>query len=114
MSNTTPTSPAIEAANAALDALGYTRQTPRAEIKPEHWHLIEELDAATEAALDAADADPNFLGTLDFIIASEDGSITPEQFEASVQAFVNTGVWRSLQGSWCAAVHRWQAEGLVA
>jgi hypothetical protein len=53
------------------------------------------------------------LGTLDFIIAAEDGSLTQEQFEASAQAFVDSGVWRSLQGSWGRAVASWAEEGLV-
>lgn len=47
--------PALTIANAALDAVGYHRTTPRAEIRPEHWHLIEALDKARDAELDAED-----------------------------------------------------------
>lgn len=55
----------------------------------------------------------NFLGTVSFILAVEDGSITVEQFEASAQAFVDSGVWRSLQGSWQRAVGCWVESGAV-
>jgi len=41
---------AVVNAKAALDAAGYPFGTPRIEIRPEHWHLIEALDAAQEAA----------------------------------------------------------------
>lgn len=50
---------------------------------------------------------------LDFIMAVEDGTLTQEQFDASAQAFVDSGIWRSLQGSWQRAVHSWADAGLV-
>jgi hypothetical protein len=50
---------------------------------------------------------------VDFIIACEEGSLTQEQFEQHAQAFVDSGVWRGLQGSWQRAVHSWAANGLV-
>lgn len=53
------------------------------------------------------------LDTVDFIMAIEDGSITQEQFDASAQDFVDSGVWRSLQGSWQRAVSSWISNGLV-
>jgi hypothetical protein len=51
------------------------------------------------------------MDTLDFIMAIEDGSITEEQFMDNVQSFVNSGVWRSLQGSWQRMVHSWVDNG---
>lgn len=59
-------------------------------------------------------ASPHKLGTVAFIIACEDGSITQEQFEASAQDFVDSGVWRQLQGSWQRTVRAWAEEGLVS
>lgn len=56
---------------------------------------------------------PDFLDGLSFIMACEDGSITEEQFEASAQAFVDSNIWRSLQGSWQRQVHHWAEQGLV-
>jgi hypothetical protein len=53
------------------------------------------------------------LNNLDFIIGVEQGTITQEEFEASAQAFVDSGVWRSLQGFWQRAVRDWAAQGLV-
>jgi hypothetical protein len=53
------------------------------------------------------------MDNIDFIIAIEDGTITEEQFEAHAQAFVDSGVWRSLQGSWQRQVQDWAARGLV-
>lgn len=58
--------------------------------------------------------DPDQLDTVSFIMAVEDGSITQEQFDASAQAFVDSGVWRSLQGSWQRAVSNWADNGLVS
>lgn len=50
---------------------------------------------------------------LDFIIAVEDGSITEQEFDNNVQAFVDSGVWMHLQGSWQRAVHEWAEAGIV-
>jgi hypothetical protein len=50
---------------------------------------------------------------LSFIMAVEDGSLTQDEFDAHAQAFVDSGIWRSLQGSWQRAVHSWAAQGLV-
>lgn len=44
---------------------------------------------------------------IDFIMAVEDGSITKEQLHDNIQAFVDSGVWRSLQGSWQREVNAW-------
>ncbi len=46
-------------------------------------------------------------------MAVEDGSITQEDFDASAQAFVDSGVWHHLQGSWQRAVRDWADQGLV-
>jgi hypothetical protein len=48
-----------------------------------------------------------------FIIAVEDGSITEEQFNATAQRFVDSGIWRHLQGSWQRTVYAWAEAGLV-
>ncbi len=53
------------------------------------------------------------LSTLSFIMAIEDGSITQEQFDASAQAFVDSGMWRHLQGFWQRTVLLWASDGLV-
>ena len=50
---------------------------------------------------------------IDFIMAAEDGSLTHEQFAEHAQAFVDSGVWRSLQGSWQRTVHHWADAGLI-
>lgn len=50
---------------------------------------------------------------INFIIAVEDGTITAEEFEAHAQAFVDSGIWRGLQGSWQRAVQSWAEQGLV-
>ena len=50
---------------------------------------------------------------LDFIMAIEDGSITQEMFDEHAQSFVDSGLWRSLQGSWGRMVHHWADNGLV-
>lgn len=57
---------------------------------------------------------PNQLDGLSFIMACEEGSITKEQFEASAQAFVDSNIWRSLQGSWQRQVYHWADQGLVS
>jgi hypothetical protein len=51
------------------------------------------------------------MDTLNFIMAVEDGSITKTQFLENVQGFVDSGIWRSLQGSWHRMVHHWVEEG---
>jgi hypothetical protein len=53
------------------------------------------------------------LDTVGFIMACEDGSLTQEQFDASAQDFVDSGIWKSLQGSWQRAVSQWIEDGLV-
>ena len=57
--------------------------------------------------------DPDKLDTVAFIIAAEDGSLTRDQFDASAQDFADSGIWRSLQGSWQRTVQSWIEEGLV-
>ena len=57
---------------------------------------------------------PDFLDTVSFIMAAEAGELTRAQFDASAQAFVDSGVWRSLQGSWQSAVLGWADAGLVS
>lgn len=53
------------------------------------------------------------MDTLAFIMAIEDGSITEEEFHENAQAFVDSGIWRQLQGSWQRAVLNWVENGLV-
>jgi hypothetical protein len=53
------------------------------------------------------------MNPIDFIIAAETGELSQEEFDQNVQAFVDSGVWRSLQGSWQRAVHAWAEAGLV-
>ena len=47
------------------------------------------------------------MDTISFIMAVEDGSISQEDFLDNVQEFVDTGVWRSLQGFWQREVNAW-------
>lgn len=58
-------------------------------------------------------SNPDFLDSLDFIMAAETGTLTQEQFDASAQAFVDSGLWRSLQSSWQSTVLCWARQGLV-
>jgi hypothetical protein len=51
------------------------------------------------------------MDTLSFIMAIEDGSMEEEDFFDNVQDFVDTGVWKSLQGSWQRMVHSWVDSG---
>jgi hypothetical protein len=53
------------------------------------------------------------MDNISFITACEDGSLTQEQFDEHAQAFVDSGIWRSLQGSWQRTVHNWAEQGLV-
>lgn len=53
------------------------------------------------------------MDSLPFIMAVEDGTLTQEQFDQQAQAFVDSGIWRSLQGSWQRAVFSWADAGLV-
>ena len=53
------------------------------------------------------------MNPLDFTIAVEDGTLTQEQFDEHAQAFVDSGIWRSLQGSWQRAVYSWADSGLI-
>ena len=48
---------------------------------------------------------------LNFIMSIEDGSMSEEDFFANVQEFVNSGIWKSLQGSWQRMVHHWADQG---
>jgi len=52
------------------------------------------------------------MNTIDFIISVEDGSISEEQFHDNVQSFVDSGVWRSLQGSWQRLVYSGAEQGI--
>lgn len=47
----------------------------------------------------------------DFIMGIEDGTLTEEEFFENVQSFVDSGIWRSLQGSWQRAVYNWVENG---
>ena len=51
------------------------------------------------------------MDTLNFIMAIEDGSMDEETFFENVQAFVDSGIWRSLQGSWQRMVYVWAENG---
>ncbi len=53
------------------------------------------------------------MDSLNFIMAVEDGTLTQEQFDQHAQAFVDSGVWKSLQGSWQRAVYSWADSGLI-
>jgi hypothetical protein len=53
------------------------------------------------------------MDTLSFIMGVEDGSITEEEFLDNVQTFVDSGVWRNLQGFWQRAVYAWADQGIV-
>ena len=53
------------------------------------------------------------MDNLDFIMAIEDGSITGVIFDENVQTFVDSGVWRELQGSWGRMVYGWADAGIV-
>lgn len=48
-----------------------------------------------------------------FIMLAESGELTNEQFYDHAQAFVDSGIWRSLQGSWQRTVFDWASKGLV-
>jgi uncharacterized cupin superfamily protein len=48
-----------------------------------------------------------------FIISVEDGSITEEYFLEHAQGFVDSGIWRCLQGSWQRAVQAWADAEIV-
>jgi hypothetical protein len=48
---------------------------------------------------------------IDFIIGVENGTLSNEEFHDNVQAFVDSGVWRNLQGSWQRAVQIWVEAG---
>jgi len=54
------------------------------------------------------------LSSLEFIMLVESGELTQEQFDENAQAFVDSGVWRSLQGSWQRTVMQWVNDGLVS
>ena len=51
------------------------------------------------------------MDTVSFIMAIEDGSITEEEFFNNVQDFVDSGIWKSLQGSWQRMVEHWVEAG---
>lgn len=48
---------------------------------------------------------------IDFIMSIEDGSLTNDQFFDNVQDFVDSGIWKSLQGSWQRMVYTWEQSG---
>lgn len=50
---------------------------------------------------------------VDFIIAVEDGSLTPEQLEANAQSFYNSGTWKHLQGAWQRQIAAWIDFGII-
>jgi uncharacterized cupin superfamily protein len=50
---------------------------------------------------------------INFIIGIEDGSLTEEEFYDQAQGFVDSGIWKSLQGSWQRMVYAWAEQGLV-
>lgn len=50
---------------------------------------------------------------INFITKYEDGSLTEDEFYENVQGFVDSGIWRNLQGSWQRAVYAWADSGLV-
>lgn len=56
----------------------------------------------------------NKLTPFQFVIAYENGTLTEDQFDASVQEFVDSNIWRDLQGSWQRDVQRWINYGLVS
>jgi hypothetical protein len=51
------------------------------------------------------------MDTLDFIMAVEEGSMDMDTFVENVQDFVNSGIWKSLQGSWQRMVYQWAESG---
>lgn len=51
------------------------------------------------------------MDTLHFIMGIEDGSLTEDEFFDNVQGFVDSGIWRSLQGSWQRMVYDWANRG---
>jgi len=53
------------------------------------------------------------MDNISFIMACEDGSLTQEQFDEHAQAFVDSGIWRFLQGSWERRVWNWHNQGLI-
>lgn len=59
-------------------------------------------------------SNPDFLDSFNFILAVECGDLTEAQFEASAQAFVDSNIWRQLQGSWGRTVYEWVGRGLVS
>lgn len=48
-----------------------------------------------------------------FITACEDGTMDQERFDNEVQDFVDSGIWRNLQGSWQRTVRGWIDQGLA-
>ncbi len=68
---------------------------------------------STRTLVEVPTVNPDKLDNVGFIMACEDGSITQDQFDASAQAFVDSGVWRQLQGSWQRTVRDWADQGLV-
>ena len=48
---------------------------------------------------------------IEFIMGVESGSLTSDQFLENVQDFVDSGVWKSLQGSWQRMVYAWEQSG---
>jgi hypothetical protein len=48
---------------------------------------------------------------IDFIIGVETGTLSNEEFADNVQSFVDSGIWKNLQGSWQRTVHSWVEAG---
>jgi hypothetical protein len=46
-------------------------------------------------------------------MAIEDGTLTNEEFHEHAQAFVDSNVWRSLQGCWQRMIYDWVNAGQV-
>jgi hypothetical protein len=55
----------------------------------------------------------HYLSDIEFIIAVEDGWITPEQLWANAQRFYNGGTWKHLQGAWQRQIEAWLEWGII-
>lgn len=53
------------------------------------------------------------MDTTTFIIKIENGEMSNDEFIEHAQAFVDSGVWRHLQGSWHRTVQAWAEMGYV-
>ena len=48
-----------------------------------------------------------------FIMKVESGELSNDEFFQHAQEFVDSGIWKNLQGSWQRAVHSWEEMGYV-